>query len=78
FDPLFFNISGTEAQAMDPQQRLFLQEAWHALEDAGHAGDALRGRRCAVYVGAANGDYARLLDDNAPAAAFWGNAGSVI
>jgi acyl transferase domain-containing protein len=78
FDPMFFNISGSEAQAMDPQQRLFLEEAWRALEDAGHAGAGIKGRRCAVYVGCANGDYARLFDERAPAQAFWGNAGSVI
>jgi len=36
FDPLFFNISPTEAESMDPQQRLFLQASWHAVEDAGY------------------------------------------
>jgi acyl transferase domain-containing protein len=41
FDPLFFNISPREALAMDPQQRLFLEAAWHALEDGGHADRAI-------------------------------------
>ncbi|RRH95025.1 KR domain-containing protein [Pseudomonas aeruginosa] len=78
FDPLFFNISGREAKVMDPQQRLFLQEAWRALEDAGYAGASGEGLRCGVYVGCAAGDYQRLLEADAPAQAFWGNAGSVI
>ena len=37
FDPLFFHISPMEAAAMDPQERLFLQNAWHAFEDAGYS-----------------------------------------
>jgi acyl transferase domain-containing protein len=36
FDAEFFGYSAREAQLMDPQHRVFLQEAWHALEDAGH------------------------------------------
>src|SRR5580692_11909206 len=77
FDPLCFNISGVEARYMDPQQRLFLLEAWKALEDAGYAGAAVAGRACGVYVGCSKGDYAQLFGD-APAQAFWGNAGAVI
>lgn len=37
FDSLFFHISPMEASAMDPQERLFLQNAWHAFEDAGYS-----------------------------------------
>jgi polyketide synthase PksR len=45
---VFFHISGREATYMDPQQRLFLEESWKALEDAGYAGDSVRGRECGV------------------------------
>ncbi|HXH09318.1 MAG TPA: SDR family NAD(P)-dependent oxidoreductase [Alphaproteobacteria bacterium] len=78
FDPLFFKISALEAQYMDPQQRFFLEESWKALEDAGYAGDAVKGRRCGVYVGCVGGDYAKLFREEPPAQAFWGNEGSII
>ena len=78
FDAQFFRISGQEADYMDPQQRLFLEEAWKALEDAGYVGDEDTPRYCGVYVGCGPGDYIRLFGDDAPAQAFWGNAGSVI
>ena len=38
FDTAFFGFSPREAALMDPQQRVFLECAWAALEDAGHAG----------------------------------------
>ncbi len=78
FDPGFFNISGLEATYMDPQQRIFLEESWKALEDAGYINDNLNEYSCGVFVGCVPGDYPNLFDDNAPAQAFWGNAGSVI
>lgn len=37
FDASFFGITAREARAMDPQHRLFLECAWEALEDSGHA-----------------------------------------
>lgn len=77
FDPEFFNISGIEATYMDPQQRLFLEESWKALEDAGYAGDKSFGNKAGVYVGCNSGDYKKLISDDAPAQAFWGNAGSI-
>ncbi len=78
FDAAFFNITEEEAVYMDPQQRLFLEEAWHALENAGHCGEAIRGSRCSVYVGAIRGDYPNLFTETPPAHAFWGNEASVI
>jgi malonyl CoA-acyl carrier protein transacylase len=62
FDPLFFQISPVEAQFIEPQQRIFLEEAYHAIEDAGYAADSLKGKQCGVFVGAGtNGDYNKLL-----------------
>lgn len=62
FDPAFFQMSGTEAEYTDPQQRLFIQEAWHALEDAGYSPAWLDGKRCGVFVGATAGDYIHRMD----------------
>lgn len=78
FDPLFFNMSGIEATYTDPQQRLLLEQAWLALEDAGHAGSAIDGRRCGVYVGCGAGDYDRLFDHDPPPQAYWGNEASIV
>lgn len=37
FDAGFFGIPAGEARLIDPQQRVFLECAWQAMEDAGHA-----------------------------------------
>jgi len=50
FDASFFGISAGEATLMDPMQRLFLENAYHALEDAGYGGKALDGANAGVYV----------------------------
>lgn len=60
FDPLFFEISPREAEYTDPRQRLLLQEAWHALEDAGYGERQLRQDRIGMFVGVEQGDYQLL------------------
>ncbi|MDQ0495501.1 polyketide synthase PksN [Paenibacillus brasilensis] len=60
FDPLFFNISPTEAEGMDPQQRIFMQEAYKAVEDAGYSGSQLGNKKCGVYLGILNNEYSML------------------
>src|SRR5688572_3148621 len=44
FDAGFFGFSPREAAIMDPQHRHFLEVAWEALEDAGHAPESFVGR----------------------------------
>ena len=78
FDPKFFDISGTEATYMDPQQRLFLEEAWKALEDAGHVGSEVEGSSCGVFVGCTTGDYPRLFRGKIPPQAYWATCVAVI
>ncbi|MGN9913462.1 SDR family NAD(P)-dependent oxidoreductase [Phytohabitans sp. LJ34] len=57
FDNAFFSISPREAERMDPQERLFLQEVWHALEDAGLTRAGLSGTAVGVYVGVMYSQY---------------------
>jgi acyl transferase domain-containing protein/enoyl-CoA hydratase/carnithine racemase/acyl carrier protein len=79
FDPLFFNISPTEAESMDPQQRLFLQACWHSIENAGYDARRLSGSRCGVFVGAATGDYHQISRQHQLSAqGFTGNATSIL
>ncbi len=81
FDPLFFRMSGKEAELTDPQHRVFLTEAWRALEDAGYAEQELDGRRCGVFVGAYGGDYTHRMTDLGivpEAFAFMGNAAAIL
>jgi acyl transferase domain-containing protein/enoyl-CoA hydratase/carnithine racemase/NAD(P)-dependent dehydrogenase (short-subunit alcohol dehydrogenase family)/acyl carrier protein len=79
FDPLFFNISPTEAENMDPQQRLFLQACWHSIENAGYDARVLSGSKCGVFVGCAAGDYHQLSERHQLSAhGFTGNAMSIL
>jgi len=56
FDAAFFDFTPREASLMDPQQRLFLEQAWEALENAGHASGA-RELRTGVYAGESINSY---------------------
>ncbi|MFG1935976.1 SDR family NAD(P)-dependent oxidoreductase [Micromonospora tulbaghiae] len=51
FAPAFFGVSRRDAERMDPQERLFLTTCWHALENAGHPPESLRGEVVGVYAG---------------------------
>lgn len=64
FDPLFFMIAPTEAELMDPQQRIFLQEAYHAFEDAGYHKETLENKKCGVYLGIMGNEYRSILQKN--------------
>ncbi|MET9342346.1 SDR family NAD(P)-dependent oxidoreductase [Nonomuraea sp. NPDC003804] len=50
FDAVFFGYPAREAALIDPQQRMFLEEAWHAMEDAGHTPERFAGT-VGVYAG---------------------------
>ncbi|WP_299608347.1 SDR family NAD(P)-dependent oxidoreductase [uncultured Aquimarina sp.] len=63
FDPLFFNISPTEAILMDPQHRIFLQECWRSIEDAGYQKSDLDGIKCGTYVGIMTSEYIQKIKD---------------
>ncbi|MCC5025747.1 MAG: amino acid adenylation domain-containing protein [Candidatus Synoicihabitans palmerolidicus] len=63
FDAGFFNLSPAEAERMDPQHRILMQEAWHALEHAGYAPEALAGRRCGVVIGCTPSGYENGIPD---------------
>lgn len=64
FDPLFFNISPTEAEVMDPQHRIFLEEGYKAFEDAGYSRQLLNNKKCGVYLGIMNAEYGIMLWQN--------------
>lgn len=61
FDPLFFDISPSEAEEMDPRQRLLLEETWKALEDAGMNEKDFDNGLIGMFVGAEDGDYRMMV-----------------
>ena len=64
FDPLHFSISPKEAELMDPQHRIAIEEAYHALEDAGINPKRLSGTNTGVFIGCYFNDYATMIDRN--------------
>ncbi|CDZ78850.1 Polyketide synthase PksM [Legionella massiliensis] len=63
FDPEFFGISPREAPFLDPQQRLFLENCYHALENANYRVQSLRGSSTGVYAGVGSShEYYTLLE----------------
>jgi phthiocerol/phenolphthiocerol synthesis type-I polyketide synthase E len=64
FDAAFFGYSPREAELMDPQQRLFLQHAYDALTDAGHAPGTVEATagRVGVYAGATGSTHPAFRD----------------
>lgn len=61
FDPMFFQISPSEAEVMDPQHRLFMQEGYHAFEDAGYCRKTLSSQKVGVYLGIMSSEYSFVL-----------------
>ncbi len=64
FDPLFFNISPSEANNMDPQHRLWLELCWEAMAQAGIKPESLRGSETAVFTGCGPAGYSNQLRNN--------------
>lgn len=79
FDPLFFNISPSEASHLDPHERLFLQCVHHTLEDAGYTSKRLsENGNVSVYVGVMYQEYQLYsVTMNGYGYAFPGNPSSV-
>lgn len=61
FDPLFFNISPSDAEIMDPQARLFLESCYHCFENAGILPSNISGNNCGVFVGCSTGEYSNNI-----------------
>ncbi|HEX2188125.1 MAG TPA: type I polyketide synthase, partial [Longimicrobiaceae bacterium] len=56
FDAGFFGFNPREAEVLDPQHRVFLETAWEALENAGHAPGATP-LAVGVYAGSSSSHY---------------------
>jgi acyl transferase domain-containing protein/thioesterase domain-containing protein/acyl carrier protein len=56
FDAAFFGFSPKDAAIMDPQHRVFLECAWEALENSGHAPESFAGS-IGVYAGSGMNSY---------------------
>lgn len=72
FDAEHFNLNPREAELMDPQQRFALMESWRALDDAGYS-SRLSGLRCGIYVGIADSNYDRAVNEPMSAYLYTGS-----
>ncbi len=57
FDAELFGYTPMDAAVLDPQQRLLLECCWHALEDAGYAGQRNPGQLVGVYASSSLSSY---------------------
>lgn len=64
FDGSFFNITTNELLTLDPQQRLVLENAYHALENAGIPLTTAVGSNTSVFVSGFNHDYLGILNSD--------------
>ncbi|MFQ3244035.1 MAG: acyl transferase domain-containing protein/surfactin synthase thioesterase subunit/acyl carrier protein [Arenicella sp.] len=80
FDAGFFNITAFDADHMDPQQRLALEEAYHALENAGYSNrDQLAKQLCGLYIGVmSENEYADMIGLANAAQAMVGNSNAIL
>jgi acyl transferase domain-containing protein/NAD(P)-dependent dehydrogenase (short-subunit alcohol dehydrogenase family)/aryl carrier-like protein len=77
FDPLFFNISPTEAVFIDPQQRLFLENVFKTLDMAGYSQRRLKDKKVGVYVGASQVEYKKLCENSGITSPYMGLGNSL-
>ncbi|MER9439197.1 beta-ketoacyl synthase N-terminal-like domain-containing protein [Mesorhizobium sp. M0618] len=63
FDDHLFQISAREARAIDPQHRLLMEQAWHALQDAGMDPRRPGEGSVGVFMGLCSFDYALLAHE---------------
>lgn len=77
FDPLFFEITPSEAQTMEPLHRIFIEEGYKAFEDAGYSRSALNGMNCGIYAGMVAGDYERMNEEHGAKSALTGSSNAI-
>lgn len=81
FDPMFFSISGGEAESIDPQQRFLLETIFEAVDSAGLTVEGLQGSNTAVYIGVMCDDFSYITyydNESVPKYAATGTARSIL
>lgn len=77
FDPLFFEITPSEAETMEPLHRIFIEEGYKAFEDAGYSRSALNGMNCGIYAGMVAGDYECMNEGHGAKSALTGSSNAI-